>query len=64
MTVTMYFGKYLQIFSHKIKSSLGEMALHGIGRDVFLTIIPNEPLREISVCKSNPCTMTEVSVEI
>ena len=64
MTVTIYFGKYLRIFSQKIKSSLGEMALCGIGRGVFLTVIPNEPLREISVCKSNPCTMTEVSAEI
>ena len=64
MTVTMYFWKYLQIFSQKIKSSLGEMALCSIGRGVFPTVPPNEPLRKVSVCKSNPCTMTEVSAEI
>ena len=64
VTVTVYFGKYLQIFSQKIKSSLGEMALCGIGRGVFLTLLPNKPLRKVSVCKSNPCTMTQVSAEI
>ena len=37
----------------------GKIALFGVGRDVFLAVIPNESLREISACKSNLSTMTE-----
>ena len=40
------------------------MTLCGVGIGVFLAVIPNEPLREISACKSNLSTMTEVSAEI
>ena len=40
------------------------MALCGVGISVFVTVIPNEPLCEISACKADTGTMTEVSAEI
>ena len=40
------------------------MALCGVGRGVFLTVIPNETLGEINAFKSNHCPMTQVPAEI